>query len=551
MPSLKYAFLFALLTISAASQTNSFHAISKRGLSPAAKASIPPVLLTLDGVQWTPEMIAAKIENPAAGGGRPGRGQSAEKVEIVEQDTVIEPAWLKHQQNAQWGLGSIVNLTPDKRASRFFGRMPYIYDSRAGAGTWAYVLDSGINIDHDEFRGGRAIPGICLADDCTDDLEQHWGDDSGHGTHVAGTIGGTIYGVAKHTTLVDVRVCNACGKTTTSRFMAGVDWAVRNITSENRNHKSVINISLGPWCPMFTFEDCESYRISAATNALFDGVFDQGILVIIAAGNQGLPAAWASPRGRHSVVTVGALDRNWQEATFSNYGRAVDILAPGVDIMSADSNNVERARLESGTSMATPHVSGLALYLQSLEYFASPSELKQRIINMAPLDATALEEGKEGLGVGISRQPPTTNRRLYNNLKYHRPNSGSSGSIDGVISQEGSSDDAVLQTPSERPGPPPSPPGSGRRWSSHLTDPESPSNPIYPAPQPPAWKPGLQPPRVRIAPQPPSVKPGPQPPSLNPGPRPPSGRRFHLTGCLFDCLLRDKFPSPRRKPGEA
>ncbi|UKZ51848.1 proteinase B [Trichoderma virens] len=254
---------------------------------------------------------------------------------------------------APWGLGAISHRTP--------GSTNYIYDTSAGRGTFAYVLDSGINIAHEQF-GGRATLGYNAAGgEDTDTL--------GHGTHVAGTIGGFTYGVAKQTNLISVKVLIG-ENSNNSVALDGYHWAVEDIISRRRTSKSVINVSLsGP----------ASFAWTAAINA----AFNKGVLTIVAAGNDAKPASGFSPGNTPDAITVAALDVNWDAANFTNYGAGVDVFGPGVNILSAWIGSDTAANTLNGTSMATAHVSGLALYLQSLEGLATPTDVTNRIKALA------------------------------------------------------------------------------------------------------------------------------------------------------------------------
>ncbi|PHH85151.1 hypothetical protein CDD83_830 [Cordyceps sp. RAO-2017] len=355
------------------------------------------------------------------------------QVHTVEPDAIVNSAEFETQYYAPWGLGA---LNADSGSDVNLDR--YTYDSRAGEGTWAYVIDSGINRNHVEFNG-RAIPGKCFASDCPP--HDDWGDGNGHGTQVAGVIGGMTYGVAKKATLVDVRVLNKCNGATMTISIKAILWAAEDIVLHHRANKAAINLSIGRACLLpkafktvnEQFQNCRDYGKSRILTDVLEKVRTRGILSINAAGNRGLPAEWISPNGNPSVLTVGAMDWTRHEASFSNYGPAVDILAPGVGILSADSNDINGRRVNMGTSLAAPHVTGLALYLQALENFDSPGQLKRRILAMAATDAISLLSGTEGIGRGQPRDPPTTRRRLY----MQRSASDNSGAASNNSAQPG------------------------------------------------------------------------------------------------------------------
>ena len=209
----------------------------------------------------------------------------------------------------------------------------------------AYVIDTGIRLGHHEF-GGRAVSGF----DAVDGGEA--GDCNGHGTHVAGTIGGTTYGVAKHVHLVAVRVLDCSGQGSTAAVIAGIEWVA---TNHRAGEPAVANMSLGG-------------TTSTALDAAVRKAIADGVVFAVAAGNgnsrgNGVDACHSSPARVPDAMTVGATDSDDQRASFSNVGRCVDWFAPGVDITSAWDT---ATKVLSGTSMATPHTTGVAaLYLQT------------------------------------------------------------------------------------------------------------------------------------------------------------------------------------------
>ncbi|KOS20623.1 Alkaline proteinase [Escovopsis weberi] len=274
-------------------------------------------------------------------------------------DGALDKRALTTQFGAPWGLGTI--------SHRNSGFTDYIFDTSAGAGTFAYVVDSGILTTHVEF-GSRASFGYnAVGGSDVDSL--------GHGTHVAGIIGGVTFGVAKRTNLIAVKVFD--GPTApTSVILQGYNWAANDIVSRNRVGRSVINLSLGgPSSPVW--------------NSAIDAAFARGILSVVAAGNgdpntgRGINASTVSPANVPNAFTVAALDSSWRIATFSNWGPSVDIFAPGVDVLSSYiGGNTATAYLD-GTSMACPHVTGLAAYLIALENIGTPTQLANRIKALA------------------------------------------------------------------------------------------------------------------------------------------------------------------------
>ncbi|KAI0425995.1 peptidase S8/S53 domain-containing protein [Xylaria sp. FL1042] len=280
------------------------------------------------------------------------------QVADVEQDQVwhlfdevheVSERSLVTQSGSTWGLGTISH-----RAS---GYTSYIYDSSAGAGTYAYIIDTGLLTTHTQF-GGRGSYGYNAVGGQNIDS-------NGHGTHVAGTIGGSTYGVVKAATLISVKVFTG-SSSSTSIILDGFNWAVSDIASKGRKSKAVINMSLGG-------------GYSAAFNNAVNSAYSSGILSVIAAGNNAIDAANTSPASAANAITVCAIDSNWAFAYFSNYGSVIDICAPGVDVLSSWIGSNTATNIISGTSMATPHVAGLALYLMALEGLSTPAAVTARI----------------------------------------------------------------------------------------------------------------------------------------------------------------------------
>ncbi len=211
-----------------------------------------------------------------------------------------------------------------------------------GAGVRAYVIDTGIYASNDFST--RLTTGYDFVDNDTDATDCH-----GHGTHVAGTVAGTAYGVAKQATLVPVRVLSCTGSGYTSDVIAGINWAI----SDHQAHPgpAVANMSLGGSADKSTDD-----AVAAAVAA--------GITMVVAAGNSNADACTASPARETTAITVGAIDSSDARASFSNYGTCVDIFAPGVSITSDGISSPTSTATMSGTSMASPHTAGtVAVYL--------------------------------------------------------------------------------------------------------------------------------------------------------------------------------------------
>jgi subtilisin family serine protease len=258
-------------------------------------------------------------------------------VVAVERDRPV--ALFATQTSATWGLDRT-----DQRKLPLNGSYNY---TATGSGVTAYVIDTGIRFDHADF-GGRAVSGYDAVDGGSAD------DCNGHGTHVSGTIGGSTYGVAKGVSLVAVRVLNCSGSGTNAGVIAGIDWVTAN---HQPGQPAVANMSLGG--------GASTALDSAVSRSIADGVS-----YAVAAGNgnsMGIPqdACKSSPARVTDALTVGATDKTDKPASFSNYGTCVDLFAPGVSITSDWYTGATATNTISGTSMATPHVAGVAaLYLQ-------------------------------------------------------------------------------------------------------------------------------------------------------------------------------------------
>jgi subtilisin family serine protease len=271
------------------------------------------------------------------------------RVVRVEQDRVMRT--MATQNNATWGLDRI-----DQRALPLNGT--YTYQTTA-ANVHAYIIDTGIRFGHQDF-GNR------LQSACYDAFGGNCNDGNGHGTHVAGTVGGAVYGVAKGVNLYAVRVLDNGGSGTTSGVIAGVDWVTANHTKP-----AVANMSLG----------------GGASTALDDAVrasIAAGVTMVVAAGNGDFlgrqqPACNYSPARVREALTVGATTSSDAKTSWSNYGECVDIFAPGASITSAWHTGDAATNTISGTSMAAPHVAGVAALYLANNTGASPAQVFQAV----------------------------------------------------------------------------------------------------------------------------------------------------------------------------
>jgi len=261
------------------------------------------------------------------------------RVDYVEENGTVR--LVATEIDATWGIDRI-----DQRALPLSTTFSY---TSTGSGVTAYIIDTGIRFGHSEF-GGRATSGFDAvnggsADDC-----------NGHGTHVAGTVGGATYGVAKQVSLVAVRVLNCLGAGSNAMVIAGIDW----VTGDHApGAPAVANMSLG--------STSTSDVLDSAVRASITG----GVSYVLAAGNGnllGLPkdACTTSPARVVEAMTVSATNKNDKKPFWANYGDCVDWFAPGVGITSAWKSSDTATNTLTGTSMAAPHTTGVAaLYLQS------------------------------------------------------------------------------------------------------------------------------------------------------------------------------------------
>ncbi|HET7689643.1 MAG TPA: S8 family serine peptidase [Nocardioidaceae bacterium] len=316
--------------------------------------------------------FAAKLPARALDGLR-----SNPNVAFIEADQTVSIE--ATQSPATWGLDRI-----DQRDLPLSNS--YTYDA-TGSGVTAYIIDTGIRATHGQF-GGRVLSGFTSIND-----GQGTNDCNGHGTHVAGTVGSATYGVAKSVTLRPVRVLNCQGSGTNTGVIAGVDWVTGNHAA---GAPAVANMSLGG-------------GVSSALDTAVNNSIADGVTYAVAAGNENTNACNGSPSRVANAITVGSTTSTDARSSFSNYGSCLDLFAPGSNITSTWHTGDSATNTISGTSMATPHVAGVAaLYLQGSPT-ASPATVTSAIVNSATTGKVT------GAGTG------SPNRLLYSLLTTAPP----------------------------------------------------------------------------------------------------------------------------------
>jgi subtilisin family serine protease len=284
--------------------------------------------------RMTPEQARAMAADP--------------EVAYVEENGVMRASG-ERQSDVTWGIDRVDqrDLPLDKA---------YLYSS-IGKGVHAYIIDTGIRVSHSEFEGRAQADHDVFSDgrqgiDC-----------NGHGTHVAATVGGRTYGVAKGVRLHAVRVLDCGGSGSIAGVISGVDWV-----TQNRQLPAVANMSLGGGKSQ-SLDDAIRQSIAA------------GVTYVVAAGNDNQDACSASPARTPEAITVGATEGSDKRASFSNWGNCVDIFAPGHEISSAWLSDDNATRVLSGTSMAAPHVAGLAALVLERNPTAAPAAVSSALVD--------------------------------------------------------------------------------------------------------------------------------------------------------------------------
>lgn len=272
------------------------------------------------------------------------------KVVSVENDTIMKID-ATTQSNPDWGLDRI-----DQRNLPLDSAYSYL---QTGSGTTAYIVDTGILSTHQQFSG-RVLSGYTAISDGNGTSDCH-----GHGTHVAGTVGGSTYGVAKNVSLVPIRILGCDGSGASSNVIAGLDWILKN-----GKKPAVVNMSLGG-------------EANASLDSAVENLFNNGYVMVVAAGNSNTDACSSSPARVSKAITVAATDSTDTRASYSNYGSCVDIFAPGSQINSSWIGSNTATKVLNGTSMATPHVVGVVAEMLQSTPTATPQTISTNLLNQA------------------------------------------------------------------------------------------------------------------------------------------------------------------------
>lgn len=272
------------------------------------------------------------------------------KVVSVENDTIMKID-ATTQSNPDWGLDRI-----DQRNLPLDSAYSYL---QTGSGTTAYIVDTGILSTHQQFSG-RVLSGYTAISDGNGTSDCH-----SHGTHVAGTVGGSTYGVAKNVSLVPIRILGCDGSGASSNVIAGLDWILKN-----GKKPAVVNMSLGG-------------EANTSLDSAVENLFNNGYVMVVAAGNSNTDACSSSPARVSKAITVAATDSTDTRASYSNYGSCVDIFAPGSQINSSWIGSNTATKVLNGTSMATPHVAGVVAEMLQSTPTATPQTISTNLLNQA------------------------------------------------------------------------------------------------------------------------------------------------------------------------
>ncbi len=309
------------------------------------------------------------------------------------------------QTGATWGLDRI-----DQAAKQLDGNYRYDY---TGAGVDVYIIDTGIRLDHSEFTdritAGAYAETFTSVSDC-----------DGHGTHVAGSAAGTNYGVAKAANIIPIKVLGCDGTGTNSDVLAAIAWIINRHTS---NTPAVVNLSLGG-------------GPSSTVDSAIQSLIDDGVVTVVAAGNDGLNACNYSPARAPNAITVGNTTTDDEDALSSNIGPCVDIFAPGTNIVSASYvGSTTAVSTKTGTSMAAPHVAGAAALLLQEKFRSITNKLNANAVirDLLVQNATADALRAYGNNAWYGTTPNKLLNVKYRALQAQSPVSISSGSLSGTV----------------------------------------------------------------------------------------------------------------------
>jgi len=300
-------------------------------------------------------------------------------IDYIEFDTMVHA--YGSQPKATWGLVRTSQRTENLDE-------PYNYPDHGAKGVRVYVVDTGVEFKHGDFGKRATLDASFVAGESAPD-------GNGHGTHCAGTIGSATYGIAKEVTILGVKVLNGQGSGQLSDVVKGMDHVAARANS--KQVEVVMSMSLGG-------------PKTQSLNDAADAAYEKGVAVIVAGGNDNKDACGYSPAGAKNAFTVGALDKNNKKASFSNYGSCTEIWAPGVGITSLWKGNDGATNTISGTSMATPHVAGVAAL-----YIAQKIQEGKPYTKVQELYDDLISSSTKGLITGIDKASP--NRILYNKIE--------------------------------------------------------------------------------------------------------------------------------------
>ncbi|MCP2327116.1 subtilisin family serine protease [Hamadaea flava] len=291
-------------------------------------------------------------------------GFSANLAEAQARKLAADPAVAYVEQVQRIGVLDTQNNPPNWGDDRIDQRnlplnQTFTYPANPGQGVTVYILDTGLNASHTDFTG-RVKQGVDMVDNDSTPQDCH-----GHGTHVAGTAVGTTYGIAKKASLVSVRVLNCQGSGTNDDLIAGIDWV-----RANAQKPAVANYSIG----------CQSRCSSAAMDSAVNNLISSGVQFVEAAGNSGDDACYYSPQGVSAAITVGNSTNADARNSTSNYGSCLDLFAPGTSIVSASYSSNTGSATMTGTSMASPHVTGSAALYLGANPSATPAQVRNALV---------------------------------------------------------------------------------------------------------------------------------------------------------------------------